>query len=154
MSVTEDRTDPRLTHGVDDKPTKMADVYLVMSEDERKKGWVRPFRNKYIHVGPAGPKYPLLDLTDEQQERYSAQDYVGYEEYPEEEAPALGRFWKQEQLDAVGKGCGAVTIMGDALSETYAADPHFYGATFCVGCSMHRPVGEFVWDADGTRVGS
>jgi hypothetical protein len=153
MGITEDRTDPRLTHGVDDKPTEMAEVYLVMSEEERKKGLVRPFRNKYVHVGPAGPKYELRSLTNEEHKRYLAQNYVAYESYPEDEG-ILGRFWKQEQLDAVGKGCGTLTVMGDALSETYAADPTYYGATWCVGCKMHRPVGEFTWDADGSRVGS
>lgn len=47
-----------------------------------------------------------------------------------------------------------VTRMGESLSSTYARDPKFYGATFCVACQMHRPVGEFVWDADGEVVGS
>jgi hypothetical protein len=44
--------------------------------------------------------------------------------------------------------CGAVTYMSRAIAETYARDPGFYGATYCVGCAMHRPVGEageFVW---------
>ena len=52
------------------------------------------------------------------------------------------------------KGCGVETVMGDALSETYASDPKFYGATYCVGCSMHKPVSEFNWSADGKVVGS
>ena len=55
-------------------------------------------------------------------------------------------------------GCGAVTTMGPAIAETYARQPDFYGATFCVSCSKHRPVGEhgeFVWDDDsGQRVGT
>ena len=50
--------------------------------------------------------------------------------------------------------CGGVTTMGEALSETYARNPKFYGATYCVHCRMHRPVGEFTWDADGSVVGS
>lgn len=50
--------------------------------------------------------------------------------------------------------CGAVTTMGQALSETYARDPSFYGATFCVHCNRHLPVSEFVWTADGETVGS
>lgn len=50
--------------------------------------------------------------------------------------------------------CGTVTKMGRALSETYARDPTFYGATFCVTCNAHFPVAEFVWTADGERVGS
>jgi len=46
--------------------------------------------------------------------------------------------------------------MGDALSETYARNPHFYSGTFCVGCQKHFPVGvdgEFVWSDDGEPVG-
>jgi len=47
--------------------------------------------------------------------------------------------------------CGDQTTMGHALAETYARDPAFYSATFCVTCKAHFPVGkdgEFVW-ADG-----
>jgi len=47
-----------------------------------------------------------------------------------------------------------VTTMGRALSETYARDPTFYGATFCASCDAHYPVDQFVWTADGARVGS
>lgn len=50
--------------------------------------------------------------------------------------------------------CGTVTTMGRALSETYARDPNFYGATFCVSCNRHLPVAEFVWTADNQPVGS
>jgi hypothetical protein len=52
--------------------------------------------------------------------------------------------------------CGSVTTMGLALAETYARDPHFYGATFCCACGGHFPVGangEFIWE-DGTKVGA
>lgn len=44
--------------------------------------------------------------------------------------------------------------MGQALSETYARDPKFYGATYCVHCQIHRPVSEFSWSIDGEIVGS
>jgi hypothetical protein len=50
--------------------------------------------------------------------------------------------------------CGGVTTMGRALSETYARDPSFYGATFCCNCNAHFPVAQFVWSADGQPVGS
>lgn len=53
--------------------------------------------------------------------------------------------------------CGTVTTMGRALSETYARDPGFYSGTFCCGCQAHFPVGEdgeFVWLADGSKVGT
>jgi hypothetical protein len=49
--------------------------------------------------------------------------------------------------------CGTTTTMGRALSETYARDPSFYGATFCVRCNAHFPLIEFRW-LDGEQVGS
>jgi hypothetical protein len=102
MGVTDDRNDPRLTRGVDETPRPQSEMYLVLSEEARAKGFVRPLRRSYIHAD----------------------------------------------------GCGALTTMGLALCETYARDPKFYGATYCVGCQMHRPVGEFRWDEDGATVGS
>lgn len=105
MGLTDDPTDPRLRHGVDsEKQGGQHDTYLVLSEEERARGFVRPYRDRYIHTV-----------------------------------------------------CGSVTTMGRALSETYARDPKFYGATYCVRCDMHRPVGaegEFVWDGDGEKVGT
>lgn len=150
MPLTTDPNDPRLGRGIDTEPTPQHEVYLVLSEEERKKGFVRPFRNKYIHVGKR-PKHPLRDLTPEERERYKGVGYVKFEAYPEETGK-LGRYWTQAQID--NKGCGVETRMGDALSETYARDPHFYGATYCVGCQKHLPVEEFVWSADGEVVGS
>lgn len=53
--------------------------------------------------------------------------------------------------------CGAVTIMGPALAETYARDPYFYSGTFCATCRAHFPVGndgEFVWDGTDEKVGT
>lgn len=49
MSLTSDRFDPRLTHGVDTEPAGMAEVYLVLSDEERAKGFVRPVRRSYVH---------------------------------------------------------------------------------------------------------
>lgn len=49
MSLTTDPTDPRLGHGVDEQPIPQHEVYLVLSEEERAKDFVRPFRNVYIH---------------------------------------------------------------------------------------------------------
>lgn len=51
------------------------------------------------------------------------------------------------------KGCGTLTTMGQALAETYARDPKFYGATYCCECQKHLPVAEFRWE-DGSVVGS
>lgn len=131
--------------------------YLVLTEEERAKGFVEPVRCSYVHVGAPGPKHPLRDLTVEEHERYDAYGYAKYEVYPESEAPVLGRFWTQRELDNVGKGCGVVTTMGRELAETYARCPAFYGGTFCCGCGSHFPVGaagEFVWDGTTQRVGT
>lgn len=97
--TTTDSSDPRLGRGVDSEPIEQHEVYLVLSEEERGKGFVRPYVTSYVHAKELG-------------------------------------------------GCGVVTHMNRALSETYARDPHFYGATYCCGCRMHRPVGvsgEFYW---------
>jgi hypothetical protein len=160
MSLTTDPNDPRLGHGSDDSPRPQQAAYLVLSDEERAKGFVRPVRTSYRHVGTPGPRYPLRNFTREEFEpllwKPPTQRPVKFEDYPETERPALGRYWTQAELDAVGKGCGTVTTMGQALAETYAREPHFYGATYCCGCSMHRPVGrdgEFVW-LDGSRVGT
>ena len=104
-STTSDPSDPRLTRGADAGPVPQAEAYLVLSEQERAAGFVRPVRRAYVH-----------------------------------------------------ETCGTVTTMGLAIAETYARDPRFYGATYCVACQRHRPVGpdgEFVWDdATGGKVGS
>lgn len=53
--------------------------------------------------------------------------------------------------------CGGVTTMGAEIAQTYARDPFFYGATYCVHCRMHKPVGEhgeFVWDGTDIKVGT
>lgn len=54
MSTTSDRNDPRLTTGSDEEPTTMAPVYLVLSDEERAKGFVRPLRNTYVHAALRG----------------------------------------------------------------------------------------------------
>lgn len=153
MGLTTDPNDPRLGHGVDVAPIAQHDVYLVLSEEERAKGFVRPYCENYLHLGTPGPRFELRDLTPEQHERYEQVGYVKYEVYPED-VEGLGMFWTQERLDNVGKGCGVVTHMAGALSETYARAPGFYGATYCGRCSKHLPVGpsgEFVWcTASGT----
>lgn len=101
MSVVTNRED---LNGAVDPATGQNETYLVLSEDERAKGFVRQLRHSYIHTK-----------------------------------------------------CGAITSMGPAIAETYARDPKFYGATFCVSCRAHFPVGpegEFVWAGTDQRVGT
>jgi hypothetical protein len=152
MSYTTDPKDPRLCRGTDEGKVPQCEVYLILSDEERAKGFVRPLRTKYRHVGPIPNKYPLVDLTEEQKLGHADRGYIKYEKYPESEHPTLGRYWTAEQL--ANKGCGTVTTMALPLCETYARNPGFYGATYCVGCSRHIPVEEFVWDGTNDRVGS
>jgi hypothetical protein len=101
VSLTSDPADPRLSHGPDTSPVPMSEAYLVLSAEERAKGFIRPVRRSYRHQDPE---------------------------------------------------CGSVTTMGQALAETYAREPGFYGSTYCVRCRMHRPVGaqgEFTWMTPG-----
>lgn len=153
MPTTENPNDPRLGHGVNKAPVPQNEVYLVLSEEERAKGFIRPYRGGYIHVGKPTPKYPLRDLTDEEKERFG-HDYVKFEVYPESESPKTGKFWTQEQLDSIGAGCGNLTILAREIAETYARNPQFYGATYCVNCQKHLPVDEFVWSGTNERVGT
>lgn len=99
MGLTTDPDHPDLGHGPDDEPGPQNEVYLVLSEQERAFGFVRPVRQWYQHLE-----------------------------------------------------CGTQTWMNLEIAETYARKPDFYGATYCVGCHKHRPVGangEFVWVEEG-----
>lgn len=130
--------------------------YVVLTEEERKKGFVRPVRQNYIHRG-IRPKYPTRELTSDEKQQYAEYGYVLKEEYPNsspekiKNPSAIGRYWTKEQLNS---GCGVVTYMRLALAETYARDPKFYTGTFCVGCGKHLPLEEFVWDGTDEIVGS
>lgn len=139
-----------------DPGTGMQKDYVVLSKEERAKGFVRPVRRTYKHAGPPAPAN-LRDLMDEERQRYTKYDYVKYEEYPDSESSAVGRYWTQDQLDRLVAGCGTVTTMALALAETYARDPGFYSGTFCANCKAHFPVGEkgeFVWEGTDERVGT
>ena len=48
-SLTDDPNDPDLTRGVDKEPVAQAKKYLVLSEKERAKGFIRPVRRTYVH---------------------------------------------------------------------------------------------------------
>lgn len=98
--------------------------YIVLCDEERQKGFVRPYRDRYQHVGRRE-----VIIND-------------------------GDYGNDKDFEHRIGGCGGVTTMGRSLSETYARDPKFYGATFCVSCNKHFPVTEFVWTADNSEVGS
>lgn len=149
VTVT-DQSDPRLSQVRSDGQHL---AYLVLSEADRAEGFVRPLRDSYMHVGGAGPKYPVRDLTADELARYASFGYVKYEEYPdgspEAQESKTGRYWTEKMLAGAGRGCGVVTRMGSDIAATYARDPKFYGATYCVGCKKHLPVDAFVWMENG-----
>lgn len=102
MGITTNPDDAGLNE-IDPK-TKMQKSYLVLSEEERELGFLRPVRTKYLH-----------------------------------------------------EVCGVVTQMSQAIAETYARDPKYYGATYCVGCGDHFRVGKagnFLWDGTDEKVGT
>lgn len=86
------------------KPDGQQKGYVVLSDAERAKGFIRPVRHSYIHTGPTG--------------------------------------------------CGTSTKMSQPIAETYARDPKFYTGTFCMRCSKHLPVDQFVWEGTDEKVGS
>ena len=98
---TTDRNNPGIKYGINETPVPQNPAYLVLSQEERAKGFVRPYRRSYWH-----------------------------------------------------KTCAMVTTMSQAIAETYARNPKFYGATYCVTCQMHRPVAEFFWEGTQEEVGS
>lgn len=132
------------------------DHWVMCPTEIIKEGFKRPIRNSYIHVGRPGPQYPLRELTQEEHDRYDQFGYLMYEEYPKSDSSIVGRFWTQKMFNAV-RGCGVKTSMPQQIAETYAANPSYYGSTFCCGCGQYLPVGahgEFVWDGTNDRVGT
>ena len=161
MSLTTDPKDPRLGHGVDNEPVPQNEVYLVLSEEERAKGFVRPVRTSYIHVGRDLSYYKGIHRMLTEEEQKEPPKYVAVMTVLENEDGTFkgGSYVTTEELEAYqfGKkigGCGGPTTMGLALSETYARDPNFYGSTYCTYCRKHLPVSEFVWAGTNEKVGS
>lgn len=53
MTLTSDPSDPRIVRGGPDRePGPQHDVYLVLSDEERAKGFVRPVYRAYKHHDP------------------------------------------------------------------------------------------------------
>lgn len=101
------------------QPNGQLKGYIVLSDEERAKGFVRPVRRTYLHVGHNYELHGEVVLT------------------------------------RVGKdACGTRTTMSQAIAETYARDPYFYGSTFCCSCNKHLPLDEFIWEGTNEKVGS
>lgn len=53
-ATTTDLTDPRIKREMDFVPVGEREVYAVLTEEERAKGFVRPLRDTYVHAGRRG----------------------------------------------------------------------------------------------------
>jgi hypothetical protein len=62
MALTDDRNDPGLRSV--DPDTGMQESYLVLSDEERAKGFVRPVRSTYIHLTCGGATTMGLALAE------------------------------------------------------------------------------------------
>jgi hypothetical protein len=67
--LTDDPNDPLLGHGSDEKPVPPNELYLVLSKKDRKKGFIRPLREAYIHED--GCKSYTVILSREISETYA-----------------------------------------------------------------------------------
>jgi len=153
MSLTTDKNDPNLNKI---KSSGQQESYLILSDEERAKGFVRPVRTAYVHTGiKIIGEISILSKKDK--ERYKKWNYYAYEEYPVTESPLVGRHMTEADYNTIKnghyKGCNTTTTMARELAETIARDPKFYGATFCIHCKTHKSMEEFQWK-DGSIMGS
>lgn len=161
-------TDPQVARNSPILPSGQQETYVILSEEERAKGFVRPVMRSYQHIGQsvcgglaATDDNPFARVTPDPADHrvYMCCGEPGHEGRCSDQARRA--VTEQQREDArrthLFGGCGGVTTMARAIAETYARDPKFYGATFCCNCGSHLKVGmrgEFVWCDDGTPVGS
>jgi len=74
-------TDPEEARNSGVRADGQQNKYAILSDEERAKGFVRPVRRSYKHVG-ARPKRAVRDLTADEHERYDRFGYVKFEAYP------------------------------------------------------------------------
>lgn len=157
MSLTTNPNDPCLKDGQNEQGQNSC--YLVLSEEERSKGFIRPYRDSYIHMGR---KYSdgIRILEQPEKSEFNGNTYVAIANISIDGKLMGGSYITQKELDEYNKtggyigGCGVVTTMNRGISETYARNNKFYSATFCVGCNKHLSVNEFLWTKDNEVVGS
>jgi hypothetical protein len=64
MPLTTDPNDPELGRGIDNEPVEQNKKYLVLSEEERAKGFIRPVRQYYIHTVCGSETHMGLALSE------------------------------------------------------------------------------------------
>ncbi len=100
------------------------------------------------------PCNPLESSVPNSAKRHDGQ-YVDHWVMSEEELTK--GFVRPVRLSYVHEKCGSITSMPKTIAETYAANPSYYGQTFCCHCRGYFPVGvhgEFLWKGTDEKVGS
>jgi len=100
------------------------------------------------------PVEPETESVPNKEKRPDGQ-HVDHWVLPEEER-AKG-FIRPVRKTYVHEKCGGSTNMPQAIAETYARNPFYYGSTFCCTCGDYFPVGingEFKWEGSEEKVGS
>lgn len=129
--------------------TGMQKGYVVLSAEERAKGFVKPVRDTYVHVW----RTVCAKMQPSDDKRIGGPRQVCSRKH--NHTGACGNWWNLAQsfhhkLETSHRvECGAATTMGRSLAETYARDPSFYSGTFCVACKEHFPLEQFAWDEEG-----
>ena len=98
--------------------------YIVLCEEERQKGFVRPYRDSYRHVGRS--------------ERDNAASDAGVHEV-------------QRRVGGCGTVTTMARAIAETFARD---PQFYAGGGFCVNCNRHVPNAELVWTADGQQVGS
>lgn len=106
MSLTTDRNHPGLN-----KPTASGqnEAYIILSDDERAEGFIRPVRREYIHVGrnvAAHYKGIHRMLDDAEKAQYADKKYVAVMTVLTNEDGSFrgGTYVTQEELNAYNNG--------------------------------------------------
>ena len=80
MSLTTDPKDPKLKEGQKNE-TGQHEIYLVLSEEERDKGFVRPVRDSYVHVGRYRNYAGIDKMLTEDEQKEMMKEYPHPEPY-------------------------------------------------------------------------
>lgn len=143
------------SHRTIDPTTGLQKGYVVLSEEERAKRFVKPVRRTYIHGGhrvcgkDLGEYGQFSTYYGEGARRVCHEDKGHTGECGENgNSVYIATLPEFTRLQTTGryKGCDGSTTMSRALAETYARDPKFYSGTFCCNCHKHFPLDEFQWE--------
>lgn len=111
----------------------------ALEEEQRSRSYDArvPMSGKAADPTVPGAPQPIDPATGQHKDHYILSD-----------ADRARGFVQPVRLSYKHLKCGVVTSMPQKIAETYAANPAFYGKTFCCGCGEYLPVGEagdFVW---------